>query len=576
MSPNRVLTLAFWLIWSAALVPLCAANSDAAAPGAAPASHNAEGGELPEEEQRLGAFFLSMLLGTAFLVGYFLQTRHITWFPEAGAFLVIGVIAGAIFHSFKTIGDTNVDELAAYMKFNKDIFFMVLLPPIIFESAYNLRSRKFFANLDAILLLAIYGTLAATIITGVLVKFAGDAGWSHPFDWLPSMLFGSLISATDPVTVLALFSELNADINLYSMVYGESVLNDAVALVMYKTVLTFKETEFNAKSAVAATGTFLKIFICSTLIGITFALIVTVIYRYTKLYEKRFFFLEIALSAVFPYGSWMVSDALGLSGIVAVLFCGIGMAHWTKKNLSLSAQDFTAKFYKILAVLSETLVFIALGMAVTIYSHQWEWSWFFLATIICLAARAFNVYPVCFVCNLWRKKSNHISHRIQFVLWMSGLRGAIAFALAFDARGDTFFQAGNDGAAIFSATVFIVFFTIFVIGSPTAKILMKLDVLQGEEVAVPPLTGRSARLMSLDEKYIGRFFLHPRGKRPAEVEMQARGRIPSLAIASLLRLHRDDVLLTATCRHSQDVVQRVQRRHIQRGSVWRRRRRPKR
>ena len=478
---------------------------------------------LTEEDERLGTFFFALLLAIAFLVGYFLQTRHITWFPEAGAFLIIGVIAGAIFKGFQGSSNVHLDEIAQFMKFNKEIFFLVLLPPIIFESAYNLRSRKFFANLDAILLLAVYGTLTATILTGILVKFAGDAGWSHPFDWLPSMLFGSLISATDPVTVLALFSELNADINLYSMVYGESVLNDAVALVMYKTVLTFKDNEFNATSALAATGTFLKIFISSTLIGILFAIAVTIIYRYTKLHEKRFFFLEIAVSAVFPYGSWMVSDALGLSGIIAVLFCGIGMSHWTKKNLSLAAQDFTSKFYKILAVLSETLVFIALGMAVTIYNHRWEWNWFILATLICLAARAFNVYPVCFVCNLWRKKTNQISHRIQFVLWMSGLRGAIAFALAFDAQGDSFFAAGNDGAAIFSCTVFIVFFTIFAIGSPTAKILMKLDVLQGAESSEPPLTGRSARLMMLDEKYLGRYILHPRGKRPAEIEMQALG-----------------------------------------------------
>ena len=496
-----------------------------------------DGFSLTDEDERLGAFFFALLLSIAFIVGHFLQFKHITWFPEAGAFLILGVIAGAIFHSFDDekpgLDNTVMFELASYMKFDKKSFFLIFLPPIIFESAYNLRIRKFFANLDAILLLAVYGTLAATILTGVLVKFAGDAGWSHPFDWLPSMLFGSLISATDPVTVLALFSELNADINLYSMVYGESVLNDAVALVMYKTVLTFKETEFNAQSALAATGSFLKIFISSTLIGIVFAIIITAIYRYTKLYEKRFFFLEIALSAVFPYGSWMVCDALELSGIVAVLFCGIGMAHWTKKNLSLAAQDFTAKFFKTLAVLCETLVFIALGMAVTIYSHQWEWNWFILATIICLAARAFNVYPVCFLCNLWRAPRRKISHRIQFVLWMSGLRGAIAFALSFDARGDSFFAPGNDGAAIFSATVFIVFFTIFVIGSPTAKILMKLDVLQGAESAEPPLTGRSARLMTLDEKYLGRFILHPRGKRPAEIEMQALGEAACNAIPTL-------------------------------------------
>ncbi len=80
-----------------------------------------------------------MLLGTAFLVGYYLQSKHITWFPEAGAFLIIGVIAGAIFHSFNGSNNSQVDDIAAFMKFNKEIFFLVLLPPIIFESAYNLR-----------------------------------------------------------------------------------------------------------------------------------------------------------------------------------------------------------------------------------------------------------------------------------------------------------------------------------------------------------------------------------------------------------------------------------------------------
>jgi NhaP-type Na+/H+ or K+/H+ antiporter len=256
-------------------------------------------------------------------------------------------------------------------------------------------------------------------------------------------------------------------------------------------------------------------------------------FRYAKLYEKRFFFLEVALSACVPYGSWMFSEGLHLSGIVAVLFCGIGMAHWTKKNLSLAAQDFTAKFFKTLAVLCETLVFIALGMAVSIHTHQWEWNWFILATIICLAARVVNVYPVCFVCNLWRSPRNQISQRVQFVLWMSGLRGAIAFALAFDARGDSFFAPGNDGAAIFSATVFIVFFTIFVIGSPTAKILMKLDVLQGAESAEPPLTGRSARLLTLDFLFVSKYVLHARGKRLMDIEMQALGEGASHALPAL-------------------------------------------
>jgi len=150
-----------------------------------------------------------------------------------------------------------------------------------------------------------------------------------------------------------------------------------------------------------------------------------------------------------------------------------------------------------------------------------------LATAICLISRAVNVYPTCFVCNLWRRhKKKDISLRMQFVLWLSGLRGAIAFALAFDARSDTFFDPGNDGPAIFSATVFIIFFTIFVTGSPMAAILRKLGMLQDPHSIddATPLSGRAARIALLDERYLGRLFLYPKGARPCEMELTVSNR----------------------------------------------------
>ncbi len=506
------------------------AAADAAAAAAPASCGSASGYQLTLEDQRLGAFFMALLLIICFIVGYFLHSRHITWFPEAGAFLIIGVIAGSIFHSFGS-KSSSVEQmifaLEDYLKFDKKSFFLIFLPPIIFESAYGLKSRKLFANLDAIMMLAIYGTIASSIIVGVLVKFAGDAGWGHPFGWLPSMLFGALISATDPVSVLAVFAEVNADINLYSIVYGESVLNDAVALVMYQTVLAFKEIEFNAINILTAVGSFLRLFVSSALIGILFALLLSLLFRYSKLHESRFFFLEIALVACCPYGAWMLSDGIHLSGIVAVLTCGIGMSHWTQPNVSLAAHEFTFRFFKVLALLSETLVFVALGIAVAVTQHQQEWGFFFLATLICFVARIFTVYPAGFLCNSWRKH-HPISQRGQFVLWLSGLRGPVAFALAFDTRSDPFFAEGQDGAAIFSATTFIVFFTVFSIGSPAAKILKALDVLQSSEPEPEvPVQGFSRFILDLDEKYICRWIHHLPGFSPQEIELYETGIFPA-------------------------------------------------
>jgi sodium/hydrogen exchanger 8 len=375
------------------------------------------------------------------------------------------------------------------------------------------------------LLLAIYGTIASTFIIGVLVKFAGDAGWGHRFGWLPAMLFGALISATDPVSVLAVFAEVNADINLYSMVYGESVLNDAVALVMYQTLLGFKNTEFSTSSALSAVGSFVKIFVCSALIGIFFSLALTLLLRYTNLHQERFFFLEVALFSCVPYASWMLSDGIHLSGIVAILSCGIGMSHWAERNLSPAAKQFTRKFFKSLSLLCETLVFIALGFAVAIYTHQWEWEWFLIATCICFTARVFVVYPVGLVCNFWRK-THKISQRAQFMLWLSGLRGPVAFALAFDTRSDPFFSAGEDGAAIFSATTFITFFTVFSIGCPAARILRMLDVIQDPDSTDPPITGLSARIMVLDEQYLGRYLWQPCAHSRTSIELGRLGLSP--------------------------------------------------
>ena len=122
--------------------------------------------------------------------------------------------------------------------FDPEIFFNVLLPPIIFHAGYSMKKRFFFRNIGSILAFAFLGTAVSTfVIGGVMLGVTQIYTHDHySFTFLDSLHFGALISATDPVTVLAIFNDLHVDVNLYALVFGESVLNDAVAIVMSRYV----------------------------------------------------------------------------------------------------------------------------------------------------------------------------------------------------------------------------------------------------------------------------------------------------------------------------------------------------
>lgn len=125
---------------------------------------------------------------------------------------------------------------------------------------------RFMANIDGIATLAFLGTLISTFAMGGVVWGAGALGLCPPFSPLPALLFGSVVSATDPVTVLAVFQRLGAHPDLYSLVFGESVLNDAVAMVLYRSLSTFLATPVTPAALAAAAASFVGVFVGSMLV----------------------------------------------------------------------------------------------------------------------------------------------------------------------------------------------------------------------------------------------------------------------------------------------------------------------
>ena len=178
------------------------------------------------------AFLLQLFtLATAFVLGLGIKHLKIHWIHEAGATILLGVLVGLMISG-------SPDEITDWLDFDESVFFFLLLPPIIFEGGYSLRSREFFANFGAICSLAFAGTTISTFAVGFFVWICGGVGLCYSLPLLHALVFGALISATDPVTVLAIFQELGVNTELYSLVFGESVLNDA-AIVLYRTPVNF-------------------------------------------------------------------------------------------------------------------------------------------------------------------------------------------------------------------------------------------------------------------------------------------------------------------------------------------------
>ncbi|XP_053164394.1 sodium/hydrogen exchanger 9 isoform X1 [Hemicordylus capensis] len=366
------------------------------------------------------------------------------------------------------------------MTFDPSIFFNVLLPPIIFHAGYSLKKRHFFRNLGSVLTYAFLGTAISCIVIG-LIMYGFVKAMVHvnqlkngDFHFTDCLFFGSLMSATDPVTVLAIFHELHVDTDLYTLLFGESVLNDAVAIVLTYSISIYSPKEnpnaFDAAAFFQSVGNFLGIFAGSFAMGSAYAVVTALLTKFTKLCE--FPMLETGLFFLLSWSAFLSAEAAGLTGIVAVLFCGVTQAHYTYNNLSADSKMRTKQLFEFMNFLAENVIFCYMGLALfTFQNHIFNALFIFGAFVAIFIARACNIYPLSFILNLGRKQK--IPRNFQHMMMFSGLRGAIAFALAIR---DTESQPKQ---MMFTTTLLIVFFTVWVFGGGTTPMLTWLQIRVG-------------------------------------------------------------------------------------------------
>lgn len=413
-----------------------------------------------EHNSSMAIFFVLCVLALGIMLIHLMLQTGFQYVPESIVIVFLGALIGL---AMSALSNRNISNWRKEEAFSPTAFFLILLPPIIFESGYNLHKGNFFQNIGSILVFAIVGTTISAFVIGFGIYFLGLADVVYKLSFVESFAFGSLISAVDPVATVAIFHALNVDPILNMLVFGESILNDAIAIVLTTAALESNNPLMGTGEAVIlGIQNFCLMFFASAGIGVIFALISALLLKHVDLRKNPS--LEFAMMLVFTYAPYVLAEGIHLSGIMAILFCGIVMSHYTHFNLSTVTQITMQQTLRTLAFIAETCVFAYLGLALFSFKHRVEPALIVWSIILCLIGRACNIFPLAILVNRFRE--HQITRKMMFIMWFSGLRGAISYALSLHLN-----FSDETRHVIITTTLIIVLFTTLFFGGSTMPLL---------------------------------------------------------------------------------------------------------
>jgi len=339
-------------------------------------------------------------------------------------FTVLLVVVGA---GISFISDTFDDQHVALLNMlrglslSPDLILYVFLPTLIFESAFNLNARQLWQNIIPILTLAVPGLLLSTgIIAGILLLTT-----SIPV--LPALLLGAILSATDPVAVIALFRQLGAPRRLTVLVEGESLFNDATAIVLAGILIAGIGADVGEHNAdiPAAFIEFLLVFFGGLLVGWLLGLATGTLLGLVR----ADVYIETTLTTILAYTSFLIAEQMfHVSGVVAVVAAGLTLGSWGRIKISPSVRYYVDHFWEYMSFVATALIFLMVGMRVNLgellaSSHILPW-----VLLGMLLSRAIVIYGMIPLSNkLPGRESTNRAY--QTVMYWGGLRGAIALAI---------------------------------------------------------------------------------------------------------------------------------------------------
>ena len=347
--------------------------------------------------------------------------------------------------------------------FSHDLILFLFVPPLVFASASNLNSRLFFRNLAPILILAGPGLVVSMLLVGV------SLAWLTPLALGSALLFGALISATDPVAVVALFETMGVPPRLKMLVDGESMLNDATAIVAFTVVMgIIMSGNFHAGILGQALVNVILVLLGGALVGILLALPM----RFVIAAAKTNPLIQFAITLVIAYFSFLIADYLRASGVVAVLAAGVVIGRYKADLLKTEVKARLDDFWELAATLANSLIFLLVGLAAGRFftgpqAQPYFWDSIFWAIVAAIAARGIMVFTFSPCMNPFLKEGP-IDRRYQIISFWGGLRGAVALALALSLATDF-----PHRELIIAMTLGVALFTILVGGLTTGPLIRR-------------------------------------------------------------------------------------------------------
>ena len=379
---------------------------------------------------------------------------------------VIGAIVAMIAHRLTipyTVGLVVAGIVLAVFRvkidlpFSKDFLFDVLLPPLIFEAALYIDWRELRRDLGVILTYAVPGVILSLVVTAAVMHFAVGLAWPA------AILFGVLIAATDPVSIIATFKEAKVEGRLRLLVEAESLFNDSTAAVGFTVAVALALG--GSLSVGWAVWELLSSAVGGALVGALVAVVALLMIGRTKDHLA-----ELAMTTFAAFGSFGVAEHFGFSGILATTGAGLIIGNRIGRgSITMRGEESMEHFWEFAAFVSNSVIFIILGVNLASQDFTNSGLLVLFAIIAVLAGRAVAVYPLS---ALFSRTSRKVPMTYQHTLFWGGLRGSLALALALGVPATV---ANRQEMLI--ATFGVVAFSIFVQGSTVTPLMRYLGEL---------------------------------------------------------------------------------------------------
>jgi CPA1 family monovalent cation:H+ antiporter len=410
---------------------------------ASPLTNPAPESPLFEEEDEQGSNIILLieiaiaLLLISSLVGIITERLRL---PYTAGLVVIGLILALIGRR-----EINVSP---------ELFLGILVPPLIFEAAFQVKAEDLFKDLAPILSLAIPGVLLTTFLVG------GVLYWGTDFSLTTALLFGSLIAATDPVAVVALFRSLGVPHRLQLLLEGESLLNDGTAIVVFNLMVTIAVTGyFNLGESILD---FIVVSGGGLIVGIVLGLLISLV---ISIIDNSL--IETTLTTVLAFGSYVLAEQVHVSGVLAVVAAGIVSGNLGPRRMTPTTRILVFNFWEYAAFLANSFIFLLIGLQIELSIIFTEWNAILWAILAVLVARAASIYGLSWI-------GPGIPTRYKHVLYWGGLRGAISLALALSLP-----TVLGEQVTIIQAMAFgVVLFTLLVQGVTMKPLIARMGLLE--------------------------------------------------------------------------------------------------